>query len=122
MVMIIIVNLFKSPIIHIFTDIPEVTSLVATLLIYSTYIEFGRSLNLVYVGALKGAGDVRFPVIYGIISNWGIMVLGSYILGLKCGLGLVGFWLGIGTDETTRGLVMLLRWKSRRWESHSLVK
>ena len=122
MVMIVIVNLFKSPIIHIFTDIPEVTSLVATLLIYSTYIEFGRSLNLVYVGALKGAGDVRFPVIYGIISNWGIMVLGSYILGLKCGLGLVGFWLGIGTDETTRGLVMLLRWKSRRWESHSLVK
>ncbi|MCR4579170.1 MAG: MATE family efflux transporter, partial [Treponema sp.] len=103
MIMIIIVNIFKGPIISIFTDIPQVFSLVSTLLIYSAYIEFGRALNLVYVGALKGAGDVRFPVIYGICSNWGIMVLGSYILGLKCGLGLVGFWLGIGTDETTRG-------------------
>ena len=72
-------------------------------------------------GALKGAGDVRFPVLYGIFSNWGIMVLGSYILGIKMGLGLVGFFLAIGTDETTRGLVMLLRWKSRRWESHSLI-
>ena len=122
MTLIVVVNLFKKPIIGIFTDIPEVISLVSTLLIYSAYIEFGRALNLVYVGALKGAGDVRFPVIYGIISNWGIMVLGSYILGLKCGLGLVGFWLGIGTDETTRGIVMLFRWKSRRWEKHAIVK
>ena len=122
MVMMLVVNLIKRPVIGIFTDIPEVFAFVSTLLIYSAYIEFGRSLNLIYVGALKGAGDVRFPVLYGIFSNWTFMVLGSYILGLKCGLGLVGFWLGIGTDETTRGLVMLLRWKSRRWQKHALVK
>lgn len=122
MVMMVVVNLIKRPVIGIFTDIPEVYSFVSTLLIYSAYIEFGRSLNLIYVGALKGAGDVRFPVLYGIFSNWTLMVLGSYILGLKCGLGLVGFWLGIGTDETTRGIVMLLRWKSRRWQKHALVK
>ena len=121
MVMILIVNIFKSPIIRIFTDIDEVYGFVSTLLIYSTYIEFGRSLNLIYVGALKGSGDVKFPVLYGIVSMWGIMVLGSYVLGIKCGLGLVGFWLGIGTDETTRGIVMLLRWKSKRWQKHALV-
>ncbi len=122
MVMMLVVNLVKRPVIGIFTDIPEVVAFVSTLLIYSAYIEFGRSLNLIYVGALKGAGDVRFPVLYGIFSNWTFMVLGSYILGLKCGLGLVGFWLGIGTDETTRGFVMLWRWKSRRWQKHALVK
>ena len=122
MVMMVVVNLIKRPVIGIFTDIPEVVGFVSTLLIYSAYIEFGRSLNLIYVGALKGAGDVRFPVLYGIFSNWTFMVLGSYILGLKLGLGLVGFWLGIGTDETTRGFVMLWRWKSRRWQKHALVK
>lgn len=121
MVMILIINLIKNPIIRIFTNIDEIHALVSTLLIYSTYIEFGRSLNLIYVGALKGAGDVKFPVLYGIFSMWGIMVLGSYILGLKLGLGLVGFWLGIGTDETTRGIVMLFRWKSKRWKKHALV-
>lgn len=119
--LILLVNIIKSPVIRIFTDINEVYSLVYTLLIYSAYIEFGRTLNLVYVGALKGTGDVRFPVLYGIFSNWCIMVLGSYILGIKCGLGLVGFWLGIGTDETTRGIVMALRWRSKRWQKHSLV-
>lgn len=122
MFMITIVNLIKSPVVHIFTDIPEVHGLVCTLLLYSAYIEFGRSLNLIYIGALKGSGDVRFPVLYGIASNWAVQVLLSYILGIKCGLGLVGFWLGIGTDETTRGLVMLWRWKSRRWEKHRLVE
>ena len=120
-VLIILVNLIKGSVIRIFTDIDEVFNLVHTLLLFSIYIEFGRSLNLVAVGALKGAGDVRFPVLYGIFSNWCIMVLGSYILGLKCGLGLVGFWLGIGTDETTRGIVMLFRWKSRRWQKHALI-
>ena len=121
MVMILIVNLAKHPIIGIFTKIDEVHAFVSTLLIFSTYIEFGRSLNLIYVGALKGSGDVKFPVLYGICSMWGIMVLGSYILGIKLGLGLVGFWLGIGTDETTRGIAMLIRWKSKRWQKHALV-
>ena len=122
MIMIVIVNLIKNPVIGIFTDISEVHSYVSNLLLYSAYIEFGRSLNLIYIGGLKGAGDVRFPVLYGIFSNWSIQVLLSYILGIKCGLGLVGFWLGIGTDETTRGFVMLWRWKSRRWEKHRLVE
>ena len=122
MIMIFVVNLIKNPVVHIFTDIPDVHGLVCTLLLYSAYIEFGRSLNLIYIGALKGSGDVRFPVLYGIASNWAVQVLLSYILGIKCGLGLVGFWLGIGTDETTRGLVMLWRWKSRRWEKHRLVQ
>ena len=121
MLMIVVVNIIKNPVVSIFTDIPDVHSLVCTLLVYSAYMEFGRSLNLVYVGALKGSGDVKFPVLYGIFSNWGIMVLGSYILGIKCGMGLVGFWLGIGTDETTRGIVMLLRWKSRRWQKYALI-
>lgn len=122
MFMMLVVNLAKNPLIRIFTDIDEVHALVATLLIFSTYIEFGRSLNLIYVGALKGSGDVKFPVFYGIVSMWGIMVLGSYILGIKMGMGLVGFWLGIGTDETTRGIVMLLRWKGKHWQKHALIK
>ena len=121
MVAIAIVNIFASPLVSIFTDIPEIHSLVCDLLLYSILIEFGRTLNLIYVGALKGAGNVKFPVFYGIASMWIIMVLGSYILGLKMGLGLIGFWLAIGAEETTRGIVMLLRWKSRRWEKYALV-
>ena len=121
MLLIAVANLFKEPLAGLFTDIAEVRQLVCTLLLFSTYIEFGRSLNLIYIGALKGAGDIRFPVLYGICSNWGIMVLGGYILGIRLGLGILGFWLSIGTDETTRGIVMFFRWRSKRWQRHALV-
>ncbi|MBR5096341.1 MAG: MATE family efflux transporter, partial [Treponema sp.] len=119
--MILLINLLRTPIIGFFTRQEEVVSLVKTLLLLSIYLEFGRAKNLIYIGALKGAGDIKFPVLYGMFSNWVIMVGGSYLLGLKLGLGVAGFWLGIGTDETTRGLVMLLRWKSKRWMQKSLV-
>lgn len=121
LLILLIVNIFKSPLASIFTDIPEVHALVCHLLLVSVFIEFGRSLNLTYVGALKGAGDIKFPVTYAIFSNWGIMVLGSYILGLKMGFGLAGFFIAIGADETTRGIAMFLRWKSKRWQKHALV-
>lgn len=121
MTMILIVNLIKGPVIHLFTQQPDVFAVTSTLLLVSIYVEFGRSLNLIYVGALKGSGDVRFPVLYGIFSNWCIMVFLSWFLGLKMGLGVVGCFIGIGTDETTRGIVMVLRWKSKRWMSKSIV-
>lgn len=119
-VLILLLNLVKTPIISIFTKDIAIASTVATLLIFSIYLEFGRSLNLISIGGLKGAGDVKFPVYYGIFSMWFFMVLGSYILGLKLGLGMVGIWLSIGTDETLRGFVMLLRWKSKRWQTKAI--
>lgn len=121
MALITIVNLIKGPVIHIFTQQPEVFDITSKLLLCSILVEFGRSLNLIYVGALKGSGDVRFPVLYGILSNWGIMVFLSWFLGLKMGLGVIGCFIGIGIDETTRGFVMVLRWKSKRWQSKSIV-
>lgn len=119
--LILLVNLIKKPIVGIFTSDPDVLALTCRLILFDIYLEFGRSLNLVYVGALKGAGDVRFPVFYGMLSMWGIMVLLSYILGIRVGLGVVGCWLGIATDETSRGIVMVFRWKSKRWQKKSLV-
>lgn len=119
--LILLVNLVKTPLISLFTRDPAIASLTATLLLYSIYIEFGRSLNLVTISALKGAGDVRFPVFYGILSMWGIMVFGSWLLGMKLGMGLVGVWIATGTDETTRGIVMLFRWKSKRWMTKAIA-
>lgn len=118
---VLLANIFKNPIISIFPYEPHVYEYMKILFICCIYVELGRTLNLVYVGALKGAGDIKFPVFYGIFSMWGIMVLGSYIFGIKLGFGLPAFYLCIGTDETTRGIVMLLRWKSKRWKKHALV-
>ena len=119
--LVLLLNAIKTPIIEIFTENAKTIQMVSMLLVISILLEFGRSLNLIYIGALKGAGDIRFPVLYGMASNWIVMVLGGYILGLKLGLGIYGFYLGIAFDETTRGIVMVFRWKSKRWMQKSLV-
>lgn len=119
--LILLLNLVKGPVISLFTTIPEIAAMTSSLLLFSIYIETGRSLNLITIPALKGAGDIRFPVLFGLFSMWCIMVFGAYILGFKLGFGLLGIWFAIGTDETLRGIVMVFRWKSRRWMSKAIV-
>lgn len=119
--LILLVNLVKGPVISLFTTIPEIATLTSSLLLVSIFIETGRSLNLITIPALKGAGDIRFPVLYGLFSMWFFMVLGAYVLGFQLGFGLLGIWFAIGTDETLRGIVMILRWKSKRWMTKALV-
>ncbi|MCR5614099.1 MATE family efflux transporter [Treponema sp.] len=118
-------NVFRTPLIWIFTRKAEnalvISELMIQLLLVSFYIEFGRSLNLIFIGGLKGSGDINFPVIYGLFSMWLVIVGGGWLLGLKLGLGIVGFWLAIGTEETTRGIVMFFRWRSKRWMKNALV-
>lgn len=121
MSLILLINVFNAPIISLFTKDEQITSIVKTLLRLSILLEFGRSLNLIWIGGLKGAGDIRFPVLYGMFSNWCIMVFLSWLLGIKFGMGVAGCWIGIALDETTRGIVMVFRWISRRWMTKALV-
>ena len=61
-------------------------------------------------------GDTKFPLIMAVISMWGISVPLGCFLGLHCGLGLLGVWIGFAADEWVRGISMFLRWRSRVWE------
>ena len=81
----------------------------------SVFIESGRVFNLIFISALKGAGDIHFPVKVGILSMWGIAVLSSYMLGIHWGYGVLGAYLAVGMDEWFRGLVMAKRWRSKSW-------
>ena len=119
--MIVFINLVKVPLISVFTREAEIAALTSSLLLFSIYIETGRSLNLVVIPGLKGAGDVKFPVLYGIFNMWFFMVLGGWFLCFKVGLGLIGIWIAIGTDETLRGIVMLFRWRSKRWMQKAIA-
>lgn len=119
--LVLLLNIFKGPLIGIFTNVTEIAVITYNMLFVSFYVEIGRSINLITIPALKGAGDVRFPVMVGIGSMWLLGVLGAWLLGLHFGLGMVGIWLAVGTDETVRGIIMLFRWKSKRWMTKAIV-
>ncbi|WP_304224367.1 MATE family efflux transporter [Gracilinema caldarium] len=119
--LVLLLNLFKQPLIGIFTHVKEIAQVTYNMLFVSFYVETGRSINLITIPALKGAGDVKFPVMVGIVSMWGLGVFGAWLLGLHFSLGMVGIWLAVGTDETIRGIIMLFRWKSKRWMAKAIV-
>lgn len=111
-----------TSILSVFTSSPEIIAIGIPLLWASVILEPGRAMNIVLMGTLKSAGDVRFPVAIGILSMWGIAVVLSYTLGLQYGLGLLGIWIAFSADEWFRGIFALKRWNSRKWAQYAVVK
>jgi putative MATE family efflux protein len=87
----------------------------ALLLRLAIILEPGRVFNVVVISSLRATGDVGFPIQMAALSMWCVWVPLAWLLGLKLGLGLAGFWIAMITDEWLRGLLMYRRWKNRRW-------
>lgn len=116
-----IVYLFRYELLDLFTQDPEVITLTAGLIAGSILVEAGRVFNLVFISALKGAGDITFPVQLGILSMWGVAVSLTYVLGVHFGYGVLGAWLALAADEWVRGIIMARRWRSKVWTRFNLI-
>lgn len=114
-------SIFSERLLGIFTDNFEIISIGSTLILLTIILEPGRAFNLVVINSLRAAGDVKYPVYIGVLSMWGIAVTLSYILGVVFGLGLIGVWIAFIIDEWLRGLLMLKRWKTKKWERMTFV-
>ncbi|OAS83906.1 MATE family efflux transporter [Metabacillus litoralis] len=117
--MAIIFTIFSDPLLGIFTSNERILEIGGTLILLTILLEPGRAFNMVIIGSLRAAGDIRFPTYMGILSMWGIAVPIAYILGIHYDLGLVGVWIAYICDEWVRGIIMLYRWKSRAWMTKS---
>lgn len=114
-------SILSRQLLGMFTNKEEILSIGSVLLILAIALEPGRAFNVVLGNSLKGAGDAKFPLFMGIASMWGIATLMSYVLGVYFGLGLIGVWIAFASDEWIRGIAMLIRWKSRKWQTKSIV-
>ena len=113
--------IFGHPLMRVFTDNQEIIKLGAIVIAIDVILEVGRATNIVGIGALKAVGDVRFPVYIGVFSMWTIAVGLGYILSIKCGFGLIGIWIGLTCDECFRAILVIYRWKNRKWEGKAYV-
>jgi putative MATE family efflux protein len=114
-------NLGKGLLLPLFTRDAAVIAIATQALLVSLVLEPGRNFNVIIIPALKGAGDVRFPVAMGMVFNWACGVAGAWFFGIHLGLGLTGIFIGLACDEWVRGLIILTRWKSGAWRTKTLV-
>lgn len=114
-----IVSLFIASLgehfLRFFTSDPEILAISIPILWAIVFIEPARGGNIVLIGCLKSVSDVRFPVIIGLISMWGLAALFSYIFGIHFGFGLLGVWIAQGMDEWFRFIFAYWRWNRRPW-------
>lgn len=120
-IMVLVVMLFRKPLIGLFTDHPEVIEIGAHVLLFGLLLETGRSINIVLVNSLRASGDAKYPLIIGSFSMVLMSVPLGYFLVFQLELGLVGIWIAIATDEWIRACIFYFRWRSRKWEKHALV-
>ena len=105
----------------LFSDNPEMVSLVGTLLAIDIVLEIGRVSNLVFGQALKTSGDAVFPTVIAVVFMYLCAVGGTYLFGIRLGLLVIGAYIGMTMDECVRALLMFLRWRSGKWKEKNLV-
>ncbi len=71
--------------------------------------------QVIYMGCLRGAGDVMFTTFASTISVTLIRPIASYLLCYTFGLGVVGIWLGTACDQLSRFLLTFFRFRSGKW-------
>ena len=70
--------------------------------------------NFVYAGALRGAGDTRWPLIIKLVSPW--LVRLPLAIWLIPRYGLTGAWIAMSIDLALQGVLAWWRFRGSAWE------
>jgi len=79
------------------------------------FIVLMQIAQVIYMGCLRGAGDVKFTTITSIISITIIRPLSSYLFAYLFGFGIIGIWIGVICDQITRLTLTSWRFRSGKW-------
>ena len=71
--------------------------------------------RLVYVSALRGAGDAKFVAVITFIGMILVRPLAGYLFVNILGLGLYGVWIALSTDFVTNFFLVMGRYKRGKW-------
>jgi putative MATE family efflux protein len=122
LVVVLAIYFARRPILGLFSAGESLIGIAGTVLVVAIVHEPARNFNTIINPALKGAGDVKFPVAFAVVGMWIVGSFGAWLLGIRLGLGLTGVWIAMCADEWCRGICMLLRWRSGAWKTKAFVQ
>lgn len=77
-------------------------------------------IAIVYTFALQGAGETRQPMKVSLLGVFGVRLTLAYVCGIVLHGGLLGAWVGMCFDNTTRATLVAWLFRRGRWMSQSL--
>lgn len=107
----------------IFGATPEVLAGAGTALrIAGLELPF-MAFTFIFIGALRGAGDTRSPLIVGLASTLIFRLGGTWLLAFVFGLGLVGVWTATAADWAVRAAALFFFFRTGVWKKlHQIEK
>jgi putative MATE family efflux protein len=121
---------FGRPILSVLTDDPRLLDLGDQAMKVIAFSQPPLALAFVLAGALRGAGDVRFPMWVTTIAVWLIRIPTGVFLGLGSvcipftsvclpglGLGLPGIYGALIVESSVRALLFYLRFQAGKWQT-----
>jgi multidrug resistance protein, MATE family len=103
--------------VSIFTRDPSLTHVAVRLLYVAAVFQVFDAANIMGRGVLRGAGDVRFAAVVGVLTSWVFTPPLAWLLGRKLGLGALGGWLGICAEIIVGAALLWVRLERRSWHA-----
>ena len=75
-----------------------------------------QAMGFVLAGALRGAGDTRYPMWITGVDMWLVRIPLAYLIGVILGFGLPGVYTGIIFGSFWRSVMNFWRWERGRWK------
>ena len=79
------------------------------------------TITIVLSGALKGAGDTRFVMVYMVLGGWLILVPGTLLL-LLLGYSIIGLWVWLAIYISVLAVGFWWRWQQGRWKTIRVIE
>ena len=79
------------------------------------FVVLFQIIQVIYMGCLRGAGDMLYTAFAATMSVTVIRTLVSWIGGFVFGLGIVGIWLGVLADQISRFAFASIRYRMGKW-------
>lgn len=111
----ILIILNRSLIISLFSIDKEIIDLGSQILIILSFIIQFQIAQVITVGSLRGAGDVKFVAMLSLLSVTIIRPILTYFLAYSLGFGLYGAWFSVVFDQMIRYFVGRYRFKKAEW-------
>jgi MATE family multidrug resistance protein len=92
------------------------------LLRFAAAFGLADAFNLVFDGALKGAGDTRFVMFTFIVTSVALLVIPSYVVIVTLDLGLYAAWGVITVYVAALAVVFFWRFQGGRWMSMRVIE
>lgn len=109
--------LLAEPLARLFTQDPAALALGVTWIHVLVFAMPAIAFYFSGAGALRGAGDTRFPLVVSFAGLWLLRLPVAWVLGITLGYGMYGVWAGYMVEYYVRALVTTVRFRRGRWKT-----